>query len=80
VKNFQFQNCLSKTCKNKNGYYHSFKTQIGGRSKAKFGTLVEARVMGRVDPGQRKNKNGYYYSFKLDSGVDLGQHLGHEWS
>jgi len=54
------------------------KPNSGGRSRAKFGTLVEARVMSRVDPGQRKNKNGYYRSFKLDSRIDLEQDSGHE--
>jgi hypothetical protein len=54
------------------------KPNSGGRFRAKFGTLVEARVMSRVDPGQRKNKNGYYRSFKLDSRIDLEQDSGHE--
>jgi len=51
VKNFQFQNYFSKTYKDKNNYYHSFKTQLDGRSRTKPELLVEAWVKGSVDTG-----------------------------
>jgi len=63
-KNSQFQNCSIKTCKDKNIYYHSFKTQLDGRYKTKPELLVEAQVMGRVDSNQYRNKNNYYHRFK----------------
>jgi hypothetical protein len=48
----------------KNDYYYSFKSQLRGHSRTKTRSLVDARVMGRVDPRQHKNKNCYYYNFK----------------
>jgi len=49
-KKLSIPNCSSKTYKDKNNYYHSFEAQLGGRSRAKPESLVEVRVMGRVDP------------------------------
>ena len=57
VKNFQFQNYLTKTCKNKNNYYHSFKTQLGG--------WLGVRCVILIDPSQGNNKNNYYHSCKI---------------
>jgi hypothetical protein len=46
--------------KNKNDYYHSFKTLFGGRPEAKIGS----RVVLTIDPYQHKDTDDYYYSFK----------------
>jgi hypothetical protein len=64
VKNSQFQKCLTKTCKDKNSYYYSFKTQLGSRSWAKLGSLVEAQVTGWVYLSQCNGKSSYHRSFK----------------
>jgi hypothetical protein len=61
---FQQTNGAMKICKDKNNYYHNFKIQLGGRFVAKPGLLVEARIMGRINPNQHKNKSVYYQSFK----------------
>ena len=74
IKNSIFQICQTKTCKDKNGYYHSFKIQFEGRSKAKLRSLVKARSKEKcwVDLSQHKNKNDYYYNFKINLWVNLG--------
>jgi hypothetical protein len=65
-----FQNYVIKTCKDKNNYYHSFKTPLEGRSRAKplgwgsgKGGLIWASV---------KVKVIIIIILKVDSGVDLG--------
>ena len=46
--------------KDKNDYYHSFKTLLGGQFKARLGSWV--RLI--IDPSQHKDKNNYCYNFK----------------
>ena len=48
------------SCKNKNGYYHSFKIILRGQTRARHGSWVGLTI----EPSQHKNKNGYYHSFK----------------
>ena len=37
----QFQNYPTKTCKNKNGYYHSLKTRLGGRLRTRLNSQIK---------------------------------------
>jgi hypothetical protein len=56
-------------CKNKKGYYHSFKTQ--------FETRPGSRVELTADQSQYKNKNSYYHNFKTLLESQLGEGLSH---
>jgi hypothetical protein len=56
-------------CKNKKGYYHSFKTQF----EARPGSRVELTA----DQSQYKNKNSYYHNFKTLLESQLGEGLSH---
>jgi hypothetical protein len=60
-------------CKNKSGYYHSFKIQFEGRPGAR--PASQAGLI--VNSGQYKDKNDYYHNFKTRLGGRLRQGLGH---
>jgi len=60
--------------KDKNNYYHSFKTLFGGRPEDK----IESRVVLTIDPYQHNDTNDYYYSLKPYLEVNPEQGLGHE--
>jgi len=63
--------------KDKNDYYHSFKTRLGGRLRQGLGHGSGKST--RVDPSQYINKNNYYNSFKTRLGSDLRQSSDHGW-
>jgi hypothetical protein len=56
-------------CKNKKGYYYSFKTRFEARS----GSQVELTA----DPSQHKNKNSYYHNFITLFDSQPGEGLSH---
>jgi hypothetical protein len=58
--------------KNKNGYYHNFKTELGGRPEFR----LRSRAGLTVNPGQCKDKSGYYHSFKTQLEGRLGTRPG----
>jgi hypothetical protein len=64
-KKLNFKIIKLKHVRIKNSYYHNFKTQFKGWSRANPESLVEAWVTSRVDLSQCKNKSAYYYSFKI---------------
>jgi hypothetical protein len=58
--------------KNKNIYYYSFKTQLGGQPRARPGSWIELTIYS----GQHKNKNDYYHSFKIQLEVRPKSQVG----
>jgi hypothetical protein len=64
--------------KDKNNYYHSFKTLFGGRPEVK----IRSKVVLTIDPYQHKDIYDYYHSFKTLLEVNPKQGPGHEpgWS
>jgi hypothetical protein len=60
--------------KDKNNYYHNFKTLFGGRPEVK----IRSKVVLTIDLYQHKDIYDYYHSFKTLLEVNPKQGPGHE--
>jgi hypothetical protein len=58
--------------KNKNIYYYSFKTKLGGQPRTRPGSWIELTIYS----GQHKNKSDYYHSFKTQLEVRPKSQVG----
>jgi hypothetical protein len=81
VKNSQFNNCPTKTYKDKNSYYYSFKTQLDRRFLGQsLSHWLRSRSWVGLTRVSIRIKVIIIIALKPDSNVDSGQDPGDKWS